>query len=107
MSIMSVKGASSKASGVLKNEAIIAVLSASIVAPFIVPKINSLMDTVPILRDHKSIAAFISGVVIFGLASKVKSGGIPQAVVIGVAGAFVLSAMLPIYSQLTTRNSGQ
>ena len=65
MSIMSVKGASSKASGVLKNEAIIAVLSASIVAPFVVPKINSLMDTVPILRDHKSIAAFVSGVVIF------------------------------------------
>ena len=39
MSIMSVKGATSKASGVLKNEAIIAVLSASIVAPFVVPKI--------------------------------------------------------------------
>ena len=95
-----------KATAVLKNEAIIAVLSASIVAPFVVPKINSLMDTVPILRDHKSIAAFVSGMVIFGIASKVKSS-VPRAVVIGVAGAFVLSALLPIYSQLTTRNSGQ
>ena len=65
MSIMSVKGVQGKATGVLKNEAIIAVLSASIVAPFVVPKINSLMDTVPILRDHKSIAALVSGVVIF------------------------------------------
>lgn len=96
-----------QSTSIFKNQAIIAVLSASIVSPFVVPKINSLMDTVPILRDHKSIAAFVSGVVIFGLASKVKSGGIPQAVVIGVAGAFVLSAMLPIYSSLTTRNSGQ
>ena len=95
-----------QSTSIFKNQAIIAVLSASIVAPFIVPKINSLMDTVPILRDHKSIAAFISGVVIFGIAAKVK-GGLGRAVVIGVAGAFILSALLPIYSQLTTRNSGQ
>ncbi len=96
----------SKSKSVLQNEAIIAVMSASIVAPFVVPKINSLMDTVPILRDHKSIAAFVSGVVIFGIAAKVK-GGLGRAVVIGVAGAFILSALLPIYSSLTTRNSGQ
>ena len=106
MNGMSVQGVASKASGILKNEAIIAVLSASIVAPFVVPKINSLMDTVPILRDHKSIAAFVSGVVIFGIAAKVKEG-LGRAVVIGVAGAFILSALLPIYSSLTTRNSGQ
>ena len=106
MSIVSVKGVQGKATGVLKNEAIIAVLSASIVAPFVVPKINSIMDTVPILRDHKSIASFISGMVIFGIASKV-SQPLLRAVVIGVAGAFVLSALLPIYSSLTTRNGGQ
>jgi hypothetical protein len=106
MSIVSVKGVQGKATGVLKNEAIIAVLSASIVAPFVVPKINSIMDTVPILRDHKSIASFVSGMVIFGIASKV-SQPLLRAVVIGVAGAFVLSALLPIYSSLTTRNGGQ
>ncbi len=43
----------SKSKGVLQNEAIIAVMSATIVAPFVVPKVNSLMDTVPILRDHR------------------------------------------------------
>ncbi len=106
MSIVSVKGVQGKATGVLKNEAIIAVLSASIVAPFVVPKINSIMDTVPILRDHKSIASFVSGMVIFGIAAKV-SQPLLRAVVIGVAGAFVLSALLPIYSSLTTRNGGQ
>jgi len=94
-----------KASAVLKNEAIIAVLSASIVAPFVVPKINSLMDTVPILRDHKSIAAFVSGLVIFGIAKGFKQPML-RAVVIGIAGAFVLAAVMPLYSSLTTRNAG-
>ena len=104
--MISVAKVTSDSKSVLKNEAIIAVLSASIVAPFVVPKINSLMDTVPILRDHKSIASFVSGLVIFGIASKV-SQPLLRAVVIGVAGAFVLSALLPIYSSLTTRNGGQ
>jgi len=104
--MISVAKVTSDSKSILKNEAIIAVLSASIVAPFVVPKINSLMDTVPILRDHKSIASFVSGLVIFGIASKV-SQPLLRAVVIGVAGAFVLSALLPIYSSLTTRNGGQ
>ena len=104
--MISVAKVTSDSKSILKNEAIIAVLSASIVAPFVVPKINSLMDTVPILRDHKSIASFVSGLVIFGIASKVAQP-LLRAVVIGVAGAFVLSALLPIYSSLTTRNGGQ
>jgi len=104
--MLSVAKVTSDSKAVLKNEAIIAVLSASIVSPFVVPKINSLMDTVPILRDHKSIAAFVSGLVIFGIAKGFKKPMI-RAVVIGVAGAFVLSALLPVYSSLTTRNGGQ
>ena len=104
--MISVAKVTSDSKAVLKNEAIIAVMSASIVAPFVVPKINSLMDTVPILRDHKSIAAFVSGLVIFGIAKGI-SRPMPRAVVIGVAGAFVLSALLPVYSSLTTRNGGQ
>ena len=95
--------ATSKSKSILKNEAIIAVLSASIVAPFVVPKINSLMDTVPLLRDHKSIAAFVSGLVIFGIAAKMRTPML-RAVIIGVAGAFVLTSILPLYSSLTTRN---
>jgi len=94
-----------KSKGVLQNEAIIAVMSATIVAPFVVPKVNSLMDTVPILRDHKSIAAFVSGLVIFGIAKGFKNPML-RAVVIGIAGAFVLAAVMPLYSSLTTRNAG-
>ena len=90
---------------VLKNEAIIAVLSASIVAPFVVPKINSLLDSVPILKDHKSLASFGAGMAIFTIAPMFKMP-VVRAIVIGVAGAFILSALLPLYSQLTTRNGG-
>jgi len=94
---------SSKA--VLKNEAIIAVLSSTIVAPFIVPQINKMLDGVPILKNHKSLTSFASGMIIFGIAPMF---GMPvvRAIVIGVAGAFILSALLPLYSQLTTRNGG-
>ena len=37
---------------ILKNEAILAVLSASIVAPFVIPKINELLDSVEIKKSH-------------------------------------------------------
>ena len=98
-------GVAKNAKAVLKNEAIIAVLSASIVAPFVVPQINKMLDSVPILKDHKSIASFASGMVIFGIAPMFNIP-VVRAIVIGVAGAFILSALLPLYSQLTTRNGG-
>jgi hypothetical protein len=94
---------SSKA--VLKNEAIIAVMSASIVAPFVVPQINKVLDGVPILKDHKSLASFGAGMAIFSIAPMFKMPTL-RAIVIGVAGAFILSSLLPLYSQLTTRNGG-
>ena len=91
---------------IFKNEAVIAVLSASIVSPFIVPRVNSLMDTVPILRDHKSLASFVAGIAVFSIAMTFQKPML-RAVVRGVAGAFVLSSILPLYSSLTTRNGGQ
>ena len=94
---------SSKA--VLKNEAIIAVLASTIVAPFVVPQINKVLDGVPILKDHKSLASFGAGMAIFSIAPMFKMPTL-RAIVIGVAGAFILSALLPLYSQLTTRNGG-
>ena len=45
---------------VIFDEAIIAVMSASLIAPFFVPRINSVMDSVPVLRDHKSISAIVA-----------------------------------------------
>ena len=93
------------AKGVLQNEAIIAVMSASIVAPFIIPKIDKLMQSVPILKDHKSIAEFVAGMAIFSIAGTLfPKHLIPRAIVIGVAGAFILSSLLPLYYNITTKN---
>ena len=98
-------GTAKAAKGVLKNEAIIAVMSASIVAPFIIPKINLLMESVPILKDHKSIAEFAAGMAIFSIAGTLfPRNAIPRAIVIGIAGAFILSSILPIYYNITAKN---
>jgi len=93
--------------GVFFDEAIIAVLSASLIAPFFVPRINNVLDSIPILRDHKSLASLVAGMVVFGIAKGVTMPSILKAVVIGVAGAFILTAVLPLYTQVTNRGVGQ
>ena len=90
--------------GVVFDEAIIAVMSASLIAPFFVPRINNVLDSVPILRDHKSLSSLVAGMVVFGI---VRMPSILKAVVIGVAGAFILTAVLPLYTQVTNRGVGQ
>jgi len=100
------KGFTSASKNILKNEAILAVLSASIVAPFIIPKINELLDSVEITKSHKSITSFIAGLAIFSVAGTIGGRNVyVRAMVIGVAGAFILSSLLPIYTSLTSKNS--
>ena len=93
--------------GVVFDEAIIAVMSASLIAPFFVPRINNVMDSVPVMREHKSLSSLIAGMVVFGIAKGVRMPSILKAVVIGVAGAFILTAVLPLYTQVTNRGVGQ
>ena len=69
-------------------------MSASLIAPFFVPRINNVLDSVPILRDHKSLSSLVAGMVVFGIAKGVRMPSILKAVVIGVAGAFILTAVL-------------
>jgi len=92
--------------GVVFDEAIIAVLSASLIAPFILPRINGVLDSVPILRDHKSLASLLAGMIVFGIANGVKMPAILKAVTIGVAGAFILVAVIPLYTSVTNRGVG-
>ena len=96
-----------KIQGAFLNESVIAVMSASLLAPFFVPRINNVLDSVPILRDHKSLASLVAGMVVFGIAKGVRMPSILKAVVIGVAGAFILTAVLPLYTQVTNRGVGQ
>ena len=93
--------------GAVLDESVIAVMSSALIAPFFIPRINSVMDSVPILRDHKSIASLIAGVIVFGLAKSIRMPMILKAVTIGISGAFILAAVLPLYTQVTNRGVGQ
>ena len=96
----------SASKNILKNEAILAVISASIVAPFVIPKINELLDSVEITKQHKSITSFLAGLAIFSVAGTIGGRNIyVRAMVIGVAGAFILSALLPVWTSLTSKSS--
>jgi|TARA_Y100001949_G_C15719216_1_gene214404 hypothetical protein len=93
--------------GVVFDEAIIACMSMSLIAPFFVPRINNVLDSVPVLRDHKSLSSLFAGMVVFGIAKGVRMPSILKAITIGVAGAFILTAILPLYTQVTNRGVGQ
>ena len=102
-----VKSVAQNIKGVVFDEAIIAVMSASLIAPFFVPRINNVLDSVPVLRDHKSLASLVAGMVVFGIAKGVRMPSVLKAVVIGIAGAFILTAVLPLYTSVTNRGVGQ
>ena len=105
---MTIKTVGTKIKGAFLNESVIAVMSASLIAPFFVPRINNVLDSVPMLRDHKSlVASMIAGLVVFGIAGSVKGIPLLKGVIIGVAGAFLLTAVLPLYTQVTNRGVGQ
>ena len=105
--MVSAKGIGAKVSSVVLDPAIIAVMSASLIAPFFVPRINGVLDSVPILRDHKSLASLIAGIIVFGVAKMPRIPTFLSAVIVGIAGAFVLTAVLPLYTQVTNRGVGQ
>ena len=97
-----------KVTSVVTDRAVIAVMSSALIAPFFVPRINNVLDSVPVLRDHKSLASMIAGLIVFGLSGTI-GGKVPllKGVVIGIAGAFLLTAVLPLYTSVTNRGVGQ
>ena len=105
--MVSVKSVGGRVSSVVLDPAIIAVMSASLIAPFFVPRINGVLDSVPILRDHKSLASLVAGIIVFGVAKMPRIPTLLSAVIVGIAGAFVLTAVLPLYTQVTNRGVGQ
>ena len=94
-----------KVTGVVTDRAIVAVLSASLIAPFFVPRINSVLDSVPFLRDHKSLSSIVAGIVVFGVAKTPRIPNIVSAVIVGIAGVFILAGILPLYTQITNRSA--
>ena len=107
MGIPTVKSTAANIKGAFLDESGIAVMSASLIAPFFVPRINNVLDSVPILRDHKSLASMVAGLIVFGIAGSIKGIPLLKGVIIGIAGAFLLTAVLPLYTQVTNRGVGQ
>tara|TARA_R110002020_G_scaffold319575_1_gene535454 strand:+ start:15 stop:347 length:333 start_codon:yes stop_codon:yes gene_type:complete len=85
------------------NQAIIAVLSASILAPMIAPPINNAVKNIPFVRDHQSLSSFVPAIALFGIAKKFTTNSLLSALIIGVAGSFVLTGIMPYVSPLLSR----
>lgn len=90
-----------KAQDAFFDPAVIAVLSASLVAPYVVPRITNITDEIPGLRNHASIASGLAGVIVFGLAGTIKMPQLLRSIVIGIAGAFILTALIPLYNSVS------
>jgi len=86
----------------LGNEAILAVLSSSILSPMLVPTITSYIAKLPYVATHVSIAAAIPAILLFriGIAMENRTVG---ALILGVAGSFVLTAVLPFVSPILNK----
>ena len=89
----------------LLDPSVIAVISATLFAPMVIPHINRMIDQIPFLRDHVSLASVIAGVGMFGIVTSLKIPAMLKAVLVGISGSFILTAVLPVYDQITTRGS--
>ena len=88
---------------IAKNEAIFAVVSASILSPILVPKISEAVQRLPpMISGHASLAAAIPAVLLFRIGISM-SNRVLGALILGVAGSFVLTAIMPIVSPLLAR----
>ena len=91
------------AKNVIKNEAILAVISASILSPILVPKISEAVQRLPpMISGHASLAAAIPAILLIRIGISM-SNRVLGALVLGVAGSFVLTAIMPIVSPLLAR----
>ena len=87
---------------IMGNEAILAVLASSILSPILVPTITNYINILPYVASHVTIAAAIPAILLFriGIAMSNRTIG---ALILGVAGSFVLTAVLPFVSPILNR----
>jgi hypothetical protein len=102
-SLMSAKGIESNVKGIMSNQAIIAVLSASILAPIIAPPINNAVKNIPFVSNHQSLSSFVPAIALFYASKKFTSSPLVSALIIGVAGSFVLTGIMPYVAPFLTR----
>lgn len=86
----------------VKSPEVIAIATSVFLVPMIQPFVDRLISKIPFLSNHKTIALILVGVVIFFVASKVKSA-IVRAIVIGIAGSLFILGLSPIINQFVRR----
>ena len=87
---------------IIGNEAILAVLSSSILSPILVPTITNYINKLPYVASHVTIAAAITAILLFRIGISMQNRTI-GALILGVAGSFVLTAIMPIVSPLIAK----
>jgi len=98
----SVTSAKGTVKAIFANQAIIAVMAASILSPFVVPIISKYVNELPFVKDHPSVASFIPALILFGIAKGMKSVYLSGAV-IGIAGTFLLAGLMPAIEPLIAK----
>lgn len=86
----------------VKSPEVIAIATSVFLVPIVQPFIDSIISKIPFLKNHRTLALIVAGVVIFFVASKVKSS-IFRAVVIGIAGSLFILGLSPIINQFVRR----
>ena len=81
---------------------IVAIISASVLAPVIQPFVTDFINKIPIARDHVTIALIIISIVVLLIAVKMKSG-VFRAIIIGIAGSFLVIGAIPAVQQVLRR----
>jgi ABC-type Fe3+-siderophore transport system permease subunit len=84
-----------------KSPEIIAVGSAAVLAPLLSNSVYGFLAKIPFLKDHKTIATFVFAVIAFAIAVRFK--GVMRAILIGVAGSFFITAIVPLVSSYIHR----
>ena len=87
---------------IIGNEAILAVLSSSILSPMLVPTITNHINSLPFFAGHVTTAAAIPAILLFRIGISMQNRTL-GALVLGVAGSFVLTATLPFIAPLMAR----
>jgi len=87
---------------IIGNEAILAVLASSILSPILVPTITNYINKLPFVATHVTIAAAIPAILLFRIGISMQNRTI-GALILGVAGSFVLTATLPFIAPLMAR----
>jgi len=86
----------------LKSPEVIAIATSVFLVPMIQPFVDSLIQRIPFLNKYRTLALILIGIVIFFMASKVKSPTF-RAIIIGVAGSLFILGLSPIINQFVRR----